>query len=382
MGMMVLGSVAFVGLPVGEDDGADEPADAPTGGVEPDTDAPDEDGKSTGTSILDFATRSDAAEGADTPAPEIGASQQTTTQTVTMDIGMTQDPGTAGPVTQTTTLFGRMGLINMPGLIEAGSDADDTLDGTDGTDLLNGGAGDDLINAGASDDELHGSDGNDTLLGGSENDTLHGGAGDDLLSGGEDDDDIYGHDGNDVMSGDAGDDDLYGGLGDDLMDGDEGDDALLGREGADTVAGGLGQDTLFGGWDDDLLIGVERDDDGADTDEGDYLNGGDGNDTLVAGEGDTVSGGEGADVVILGDWIEDDAAALYDFDASEDQIVIVYDDSDGDAEPDLEIRVSQTDPAVSEIVLDGTVLGTLATSSAPDISSIALVGESAAGALI
>ncbi|WP_425099895.1 calcium-binding protein [Tropicibacter sp. S64] len=393
MGMMVLGSVAFASLPIaGETDHAEEDTDAQAGdgpGLSGEDAEPEDTGN--GTSILDFATgeggdaavdetSEDAADaGSTVTASQQAASQAPVTQTVHMDIGLTPNPG---PVSQTSTLFGRMGLINMPGLIEAGSDADDTLDGTDQTDLLNGGAGDDLIDARASDDELYGSDGNDTLLGGSENDTLHGGAGDDVLSGGADDDQLFGHDGNDVMSGDDGGDELWGGLGDDLMDGGDGDDALMGREGADTLAGGLGQDTLFGGWDNDLVIGVERGGDGTDQDEGDFLNGGDGADTLVAGEGDTVTGGDGADVFMLGDWIVDDAADLADFDAGEDQIVIVYDDAGGAATPDLTLRLNADDPAVTEIVVDGTVLGTLTTASAPDVSTIVLVGESAAGAFV
>ncbi|MFZ7092098.1 calcium-binding protein [Primorskyibacter sp. 2E233] len=372
MGMMVLGSVAFISTPVAEESLPDSPSDAPTGGDQVEDDVTD------GTGILDFAIDGEEAqlsqaEPVDEPV------------VMTADVGMEQDAGSSEMEENTqsamTSLFGQMGLINMPGLIEEGGEGDDDMTGSDATDLLGGGDGNDLIDGGASDDELQGGDGADTLLGGSENDTLHGGAGEDVMSGGAGEDDLFGHDGDDQMAGDAGDDELWGGLGDDSMDGGDGADALLGREGGDTLDGGLGSDTLFGGWDDDLLNGVERDEAGHDTDDSDYLNGGDGDDTLMIGEGDFASGGNGADVLVLGDWIVDEAAQLLDFDATEDQIVIVYDDSDLEADPDLELRVSDDDPAISEIVVNGTVLGTLSTASAPSVEAIMLVGESAASAL-
>ncbi|WGW03991.1 calcium-binding protein [Tropicibacter oceani] len=377
MGMMVLGSFAFVSTPFVEEDEAveDDLQDATTGEAEEDPDA--EVGEGTG--IMDFAAASEEAAANQEAAAPVH-------QTMTSDIGMSPqgeaydiEQDVAGGAMQ--SLFGQMGLINMPGLIEEGSDGDDSMTGTDATDLLGGGDGNDLIDSGASDDELQGGDGEDTLLGGSENDSLHGGAGADVMFGGDGQDEMFGHDGDDQMSGDAGDDELWGGLGDDRMDGGDGADALLGREGADTLDGGLGEDTLFGGWDNDLLIGVERDADGLDVDDADYLNGGDGDDTIAIGTGDIVTGGEGADVLVLGDWIADKAAQLMDFDASEDQIVVVYDDSNEEDDPELELRVSADDPELSEIVVNGVVLGTLATVGAPSVDAIVLVGESAAGAL-
>lgn len=276
---------------------------------------------------------------------------------------------------------GATSLFQQMGLIKAGTDGDDTLPGSNGPDALIGLDGDDVIDGGADDDALRGNGGDDTVLGGTDDDVIHGDGGDDLLDGGTDDDEIYGHHGDDAMIGGDGSDHLVGGLGDDLMLGGLGDDALGGRDGADSLDGGLGEDTLFGGFEDDVLSGVVRGADGVDVDDRDFLNGGDGADTIGIGSGDVVTAGEGADVLVLGDWIDDEAAGLLDFDESEDQLLIVYDDSDAGADPELEMRPSQDDPAMTEIVMDGTVLATLPTSEAPSLESVVLVAESLASDL-
>lgn len=72
---------------------------------------------------------------------------------------------------------------------------------------------------------------------------------------------------------------------------------------------------------------------------------------------------------------------VIDFDEAEDQLVIIYDDSAGGGDPTMEMRASAEDPGVTEIVVDGTVLGRLPTSEAPPLSAIFLVGESTAAAL-
>lgn len=76
-----------------------------------------------------------------------------------------------------------------------------------------------------------------------------------------------------------------------------------------------------------------------------------------------------------------DAGAPLDYDVAEDQLVIVFDDSAGCPEPELDMRVSGDDPDTTEITLDGTVLARLPTETAPPLSSIVLVGESDAVAL-
>lgn len=196
------------------------------------------------------------------------------------------------------------------------------------------------------------------------------------------DDLLYAHDGGGTLDGGDDADELQGGLGADSLLGGAGNDALHGREGADTLIGGGGEDTLFAGGGNDLLSGVLRDGVGTDTDALDYLNGSDGDDTLEIGAGDVATGGSGADRFALGDWIDEaEAAQLMDFDASEDQMLVIYDDSDDEAEPELELRDSDTVEGMVEIVLDGEVLATMPLADAPPLASIVLVGESAMPAL-
>ncbi|WHZ36217.1 calcium-binding protein [Sagittula sp. MA-2] len=268
------------------------------------------------------------------------------------------------------------------GLTEDGTDDADPLTGADAADLLSGGGGNDLVDGLGGADDLHGGDGADTLRGGEGNDTLYGDGGDDVLRGDGGADVLYGHEGNDSLAGNGGADVLQGGPGDDVLDGGTGNDALHGREGADLLRGGRGSDTLLGGMGNDVLVGVTRDADGTDLDAGDFLNGGDGADTIIAGSGDLVHCGEGTDTLVVGNWIAGPAAELVDYDAAEDQLVIVFDDSPGNAEPELEIRLSADNPAVTEIVLNGHVLTTMPTADAPTLEGLVLVGESMADVLI
>lgn len=69
---------------------------------------------------------------------------------------------------------------------------------------------------------------------------------------------------------------------------------------------------------------------------------------------------------------------MMDFDEDEEQMMVVYDDSQGDLDPALDVRISDSDPEVSEIVVDGTVLATLPTAEAPAPEQVVLVGESVA----
>lgn len=262
------------------------------------------------------------------------------------------------------------------GLVLDGSDGAETLTGTPMTDLLGGAGGDDLVQGLGADDELLGGAGADTMLGGDGNDTLHGDDGDDLLSGGAGDDALFAHAGADTLLGDDGDDVLNGGSGGEFLDGGDGDDALHGREGDDTLFGGTGSDTLMGGAGDDVLSGIE---DGVT----DYLNAGDGADSLLVGAGDVATGGAGADdfLMSLSSSSGGEAATLMDFDAVEDQVVVVYDDRSG-AVPEVELRDSPTEPGMMELLVDGEVLAVMPGAEAPDPGDIVLIGESVAGEMI
>ncbi|WP_323770568.1 hypothetical protein [Antarctobacter sp.] len=69
------------------------------------------------------------------------------------------------------------------------------------------------------------------------------------------------------------------------------------------------------------------------------------------------------------------------YDAAQDQLLIVFDDSTPGPEPELELRVSDDNPETTEIRLGDTVLASLPTDEAPPLSAIVLVGESDAAAL-
>lgn len=293
--------------------------------------------------------------------------------------------------TASGSLFERLGLIDPveaadsseavmddpQGLTVEGGDGSDTITGTDYTDFLGGAGGDDLIDGAGADDDLHGGSGTDTLLGDAGNDTVHGEADSDEIHGGADADSLFGHDGDDQIYGGAGNDVGWGGLGSDELHGDDGADALHGREGDDTLVGGAGQDTLFGGWQNDLLDGRS----GEETPETDYLNGGDGADVLVLGPGDIATGGEDEDTFVAGDWLTVDAATLTDFDATEDQLVIVYDDANDGAEPSLDMRMSDDDPTVTDVFVDGALVLSMPTIDVPVPDAIALVAQSDAVSL-
>lgn len=275
-----------------------------------------------------------------------------------------------------TSLFAQMGILEAPGLIDRGGDSDDLMRGSAGSDLLDGGAGADSVLGGAGDDQLSGGGGQDSLQGGEGADTLHGEASGDRLEGGAGDDILYGHDGADSLLGGAGDDELQGGLGDDWLSGGAGADALHGREGADRLDGGAGPDTLFGGWDNDLLTGAEDGEAWRD-----YLNGGAGDDTLRGGDGDVLTGGAGADILVLDPSGEGAAIEIMDFDAAQDQIVILYEETGGGAAPEIDMRPHAEDPELAEILLDGRVVSTLPRDALPGVEGILLVPESAAAQL-
>jgi Ca2+-binding RTX toxin-like protein len=266
-------------------------------------------------------------------------------------------------------------------LVLTGSAGDEILAGQAGEDMIDGAAGDDQIGGrdGADTllgndgrDDLHGADGNDSLSGGAENDTLYGGSGDDALFGGGGDDLLFGQNGDDALTGGDGADSLHGGPGSDILRGGAGDDALHGGLGNDTLIGDTGADTLFGGDGDDLLNGILTDDQAQP--DADFLNGGDGADTILAGSGDIVTAGRGTDFLTMGHWITDPVQVV-DFDATEDSLIVVYDDTTG-TDPMIELRPDDGGTDRVDLFLDGTHIASLAGGSGLTLSDIALVGQS------
>ena len=104
---------------------------------------------------------------------------------------------------------------------------------------------------------------------------------------------------------------------------------------------------------------------------------------VVIGQGDIATGGNGADSFVLGDWFapEAEAARLMDFDAAEDQLLVVFDDSDTDEGPELELRSDPDDPEVTQILVGGTVMAVLPTLDMPSPDQIVLIGASAMAGL-
>lgn len=342
-GALVAGVVADMALPRSQTE--DEGDEAAEGTAEPTLSDDDATAPETppGTSVLDFAMAD--------PAPA----------ETTFDSSDTPLP----PVTDQ---------------VLAGTDRADILTGDTGNDSLSGGGAGDHLGAGGGNDLLEGEDGDDTLLGGSGADLLFGGEGNDdargddgadVLFGGAGDDLLAGHSGNDTMSGDAGQDSLLGGEGDDKLDGGQGDDWLAGGYGDDLLRGGAGVDTLDGGDGHDTVWGHDLD---APDDEADFLNGGNGDDVLMIGSGDQAHGGAGADVFSLADWIADGQfATIADFDAAEDEILVVY---DAEAHPDPLITIETTpDSDDATVLLDGLPLAVVTNGAGMDPSLVRLVSS-------
>lgn len=242
-----------------------------------------------------------------------------------------------------------------------GSQASEEINGDEGNDRINGFDGDDLLNGGAGNDELRGDEGDDSLVGDAGNDTLHGHDGSDIISGGEQDDVLFGHNEDDTLEGGSGNDALQGSAGNDMLDGGEDDDTLQGGLDDDTLIGGAGADVLFGGWGDDVLSGLMRDAVGGDEDDSDFLNGGGGDDSILVGSGDIVTAGDGADEIVLGDWLADgEAAQIMDYTATDDSLVLVWDDSSiSGSEPQIEVSIDADTEDQSLVWMDGTVVATV-----------------------
>ena len=188
------------------------------------------------------------------------------------------------------------------------------------------------INENADAEFLSGSTGDDNLEGGDGNDTLRGGRGEDNLHGGDGDDQIRGGAHTDHLWGDLGDDELKGNNGNDYLDGGTGEDVLFGGNGNDHLEGGSDEvkDFLYGGRGDDLLIAQEAD----------VLTGGEGSDTFAI---DTSAGSF------------EQNAQIIDFNANEDQIEIMLDETNFD-QGLKNIRIETNDIGQSVVYLNNETI--------------------------
>ncbi len=262
-------------------------------------------------------------------------------------------------------------------IVEGGASGD-AITGSDAPEMILGRDGDDTIEAGAGADEVRGGAGDDVIRGGEGADTLHGDDGGDLLDGGAGDDRLFGHNGDDSILGDAADDSLVGGAGNDTLLGGDGDDALHGALDDDWLHGGMGSDTLFGGHGNDMVIGIV-DDPGTtrldDIDDArDFLNGGGGDDVILAGRGDVVTTGSGADTVLLGDWLAaEHQAEILDFSASEDMLMVFYDETG--PEPNISLEPDADNPADQRLLLDGVEIARIADAAGVTLAHVTLVPQ-------
>ncbi len=300
-------------------------------------------------------------------------------------------------------LTGLMGLLAAGALstIDFGSSSDDDEEkedavGTDSSDtspndpetstdlsLLLGSDEDDELNGTEGDDTLYGEEGNDTINGNAGDDTLHGEDGFDLISGDSGDDVAFGHNDDDTIDGGAGNDTLQGSLGDDVLHGGDDDDAVHGGLDDDMLSGGLGNDSLFGGHGNDVISGIEDDSTTAaldDIDAGDsvfgetsdFLNGGAGDDLMIAGKDDYVTAGDGFDTIVTGDWItEGHATDISDFNADDDNILLVYDDED--PEPEITLQADPDETGTTHVLMNGIAVASVGNGSEISIDDIAVM---------
>jgi Ca2+-binding RTX toxin-like protein len=239
--------------------------------------------------------------------------------------------------------------------LQGGGDIDGTgngnanvIEGNGGANTLRGRGGNDTIDAGGGDDTVDGGGGDDTVNGGAGADVLNGNGGEDTLRGNGNGDTLSGGGNADTLIGNAGSDTLDGGNGGDTLDAGNGNDTLTGGTGADVLNGGGGADLLDGGGGGDIFefLGVGDSDVGAT--QRDLI---DGFDNPGAGAGDVIDlSAIDADVNTAGDqafnflgviqnpfppataagslWLRNEAGET-----------LVYANVDGDADPEMAIRI-------------------------------------------
>lgn len=276
------------------------------------------------------------------------------------------------------------------GLGFGGSDDDDPVEviGTEEADRLEGGVGSDFIDGLADDDVMNGRAGNDTIFGREGDDVLQGEDGDDMLCSGEGNDIVTGNLGHDLIEGQEGDDFVSGDYGWDTVRGDDGNDTVVGGRGGDIVEGGEGDDLIFGGIieglplsldemvdlrDGESLSDLNRGIDMRDDSIGNTLVGGTGDDDLIVGSFDTATGGVGSDTFhVMSEQTSATAGAnIADFNATDDAITIIVDDTEADYE------LSVTDEGNDAVIrLGDVVLATIQNQAgAVSLEDITLIAE-------
>ncbi|SIS86773.1 calcium-binding protein [Phaeovulum vinaykumarii] len=203
-----------------------------------------------------------------------------------------------------------------------------TLTGTAGDDALTGGAGNDTITGGAGNDTLDGYWGDDLITDDAGNDLVYLGEGNDTYDGttGSGSDTIFGGDGNDTIT------DVNTGAPTAesiALNGDDGADVLIQQDGNATLMGGSGDDTLAG---DDSLDGAP-----------DVLSGGPGADVIYGDHGDYIWGGLDADAYVVSYTANSGSDAwvhVQDYDATEDGVIVVYDETAYPTTPVLSFAAS------------------------------------------
>lgn len=173
-------------------------------------------------------------------------------------------------------------------------------------------------------DVICGTPGADVVAGLGGGDVLYGGDGDDSLSGDGASDQVFGGLGNDSVSGDDGSDVVRGGTGSNVVTGGGGDDTLgagaknddlMGGDGPDTIRGGKGHDRIWGGEDGTV--------DGTSDSNDDLILAGSGGDDVDAGTGaDVVQGGGGRDFIVGGSGNDEILSAAWGFGQEGDDSLI------------------------------------------------------------
>lgn len=270
---------------------------------------------------------------------------------------------------------------------DGGSDEDSIEEvGTENADRITGEEGNDFIDGQAGDDVMNGRAGDDTIFGREGEDVLQGEDGNDMLCSGEGDDVVTGNRGNDLIEGQGGEDFISGDYGSDTVRGDDGDDTVLGGRGADIVAGGEGDDLVFGGIlegvplnleeltqlrDGESLEDINGRTDMRDDSLGNTLSGGTGDDNLVLGSGDLANGNAGQDTFhIMSEQVGAGGATIADFNATDDAITVIVDDTSVDADVTVSDEGGDAVIRMGDTIL-ARVSGAAGTIATDDITLIA-----------